>query len=215
MASCRLRASNKSLKPTPPAFGLRGGLAQPFAAQAKYDRLERGPWRPKGADMPTLEDVAKQPLEQRLGRMSGTADDLAAAIRGQSEATLVRRPDGKNWAANEVTCHLRDIEEVHFIRFHTILANDDPKIYADPSAADRLAADRQYLRNDAGQALAAFRRRREESLALLRTLTPEQRQRGCLHPTRGRLTIDSFVTMLAWHDDNHLDQLRRALEGKA
>jgi hypothetical protein len=24
-----LRASNKSLKPTPPAFGLRGGLAQP------------------------------------------------------------------------------------------------------------------------------------------------------------------------------------------
>jgi dihydrofolate reductase len=27
--SCRLRASNKSLKRTPPAFGLRGGLAQP------------------------------------------------------------------------------------------------------------------------------------------------------------------------------------------
>ena len=30
MASCRLRASNKSLKPTSPAFGLRGGLAQPL-----------------------------------------------------------------------------------------------------------------------------------------------------------------------------------------
>jgi len=34
VASCRLRASNKSLKPTPPAYGLRGGLAQPLAAQA-------------------------------------------------------------------------------------------------------------------------------------------------------------------------------------
>ena len=105
---------------------------------------------------------------------------------------------------------------MYFVRSHTILANDDPKLYADPSsAADRFAEDRQYLRNDAGQALAAFRKRREESLALLRSLTPEQRQRGCLHPTRGRLTIDAFVTMLAWHDDNHLDQLRRALEGKA
>ena len=165
--------------------------------------------------MPTLEEVAKQPLEQRLGRMSRTADDLAAAIRSQSEAVLTRRPDGKNWAANEVICHLRDIEEVYFVRFHAILSNDDPKLYADPSAADRFAEDRQYLRNDAGQALAAFRRRREESLALLRSLTPEQRQRGCLHPTRGHLTIDAFVTMLAWHDDNHLDQLRRALEGKA
>ena len=71
--------------------------------------------------MPTLEEVAKQPLEQRLGRMSRTAEDLAAAIRGQSEAALVRRPDSKNWAANEVICHLRDIEEVYFVRIHAIL----------------------------------------------------------------------------------------------
>ena len=166
--------------------------------------------------MPTRKEVAKQPLEQSLARMSRTAEDLATATHGQSEAALVRRPDGKNWAANEVICHLRDIEEVYFVRIHAILLNDEPKIYADPSgAADRFAEDRQYLRNDAVQALAAFRRRREESLALLRSLTPDQWQRGCLHPTRGRITIDAFVTMLTWHDDNHLDQLRRALEGKA
>src|SRR5262245_7263171 len=164
--------------------------------------------------MPTLEEVAQQSVEQRLGRMSRTADDLAAAIRGQSEAVLVRRPDATNWAPNEILCHLRDIEEVYVIRFHMMLASDDPRIYYDPSEIDRLAEDRQYLRNDATQALAAFRRRREESLALLRSLAHEQWQRGCLHPTRGRRTIDAFVTVLAWHDDNHLDQLRRALEGK-
>jgi len=166
--------------------------------------------------MPTLEEVAKQSLEQRLDRMSRTAEDLASAIHGQSETALVRRPDSKNWAANEVICHLRDIEEVYFVRIHAILLNDEPKIYADPSgAADRFAGDRQYLRNDAVQALAAFRRRREETLALLRSLTLEQRERGCLHPTRGRITIDAIATMLTWHDDNHLDQLRRALKGKA
>jgi hypothetical protein len=167
--------------------------------------------------MPTREEVAKQPLEQRLGRMSRTPDDLAAAINGHPDAVLMRRPDSKNWAANEVICHLRDIEEVYFVRIHAILLNDEPKIYADPSgaAADRFAEDRQYQRNHAGQALSAFRKRRAESLALLHGLTAEQKQRGCLHPTRGRITIDDIVTMLAWHDDNHLDQLRRALEGKA
>lgn len=36
----------------------------------------------------------------------------------------------------------------------------------------------------------------------------------CQEPA-GRITIDAIVTMLTWHDDNHLDQLRRALEGKA
>ncbi len=165
--------------------------------------------------MPILEEVAKQSLEERLSRMSRTADDLAAAIRGQSKAALVRRPDGKNWAATEVICHLRDSEDEFFVRFHVMLSNEDPKIYVDPSAADRVAEDRQYLRNDAGQALGAFRKRREESLALLRTLTLDQLQRGCLHPTRGRITIDAFVTMLTWHDDNHLDQLGRALAGQA
>jgi hypothetical protein len=28
------------------------------------------------------------------------------------------------------------------------------------------------------------------------------------------MTVEDFVTMIAWHDDNHLDQLRRALDGK-
>jgi hypothetical protein len=28
------------------------------------------------------------------------------------------------------------------------------------------------------------------------------------------MTVEDFVTMIAWHDDNHLEQLRRALDGK-
>ena len=43
-ASCRLRASNKSLEPTPAAFGLRGGLAQPLAhtcRRASPEQVER------------------------------------------------------------------------------------------------------------------------------------------------------------------------------
>jgi hypothetical protein len=52
--------------------------------------------------MPTLEEVAKQSREERLGRMARTPDDLATAIRGHSDAALVRRPDATNWAPNEI-----------------------------------------------------------------------------------------------------------------
>jgi hypothetical protein len=45
------------------------------------------------------------------------------------------------------------------------------------------------------------------------TLTPADWQRGGEHPARGRLTIDMLVALMAWHDDNHLEQLTRALEG--
>ena len=98
-------------------------------------------------------------------------------------------------------------------RFELILAVDEPKLSG--GNQDRLAEDRQYLRNDAGEAVAAFRRRREETLAYLKGLTPAQWQRAGMHPVRGRFSMEDFVTLMTWHDDNHLDQLRRALEGKA
>jgi hypothetical protein len=173
--------------------------------------------------MPTMEEVAKQPLQQRLDRMARTADDLAAAIAGQSEAALVRRPDLKNWAAKEVICHLRDTEEMFTARLEMIAAMDEPAFGAAGQGAriltidtpDRWAEDRQYLRNDAAHALATFRKRREGLLAHLDALTPAQWQRGGIHPVRGRMSVEDFVTMIAWHDDNHLDQLRRALDGRA
>src|SRR5262249_24211708 len=174
-------------------------------------------------DVPTLDDVAKQPLEQRLSRMTRTAADLARALAGQSEAVLVRRPDLKNWAPKEIVCHLRDTEELFLARLEMIAAMDEPAFGAAGHGAriltidtpDRWAEDRQYLRNDAAHALETFRKRREDLLAHLRALAPAQWQRGGIHPTRGRMTVEDFATLIAWHDDNHLDQLRRALDGKA
>jgi uncharacterized damage-inducible protein DinB len=165
--------------------------------------------------MLTMEEYAKQPIADRLKRLTRTADELNTAIRGRDDAALSRRPDGKNWAAKEVVCHLRDVEEMFMGRFGMILGMDNPKLSFDPTMPDRWAEERQYLRNDAQLALGAFRQRRDESLALLRTLTPEQWKRAGIHATRGPVTVNDFVTLMAWHDDNHLDQLRRALEGKA
>jgi hypothetical protein len=163
--------------------------------------------------MPTMEEYGTQPREQRMKRLERTADELAAAIRGQSETALGRRPDAKNWAAKEVLCHLRDTEELFMVRFETIVASDNPRLVGpDP---DRWAEERQYLRNDTGEALAAFRKRREETLAFLRKLAPGDWERGGTHPVRGKIALDNFLTLMAWHDDNHLDQLRRALEGRA
>jgi uncharacterized damage-inducible protein DinB len=163
--------------------------------------------------MTSIEDYAKQSIPQRLARLERTAEDLAAAIRGQSETALSRRPDAKNWAATEVVCHLRDTEESFHTRFEQMLAMDEPRLF--PVAPDRWAEERQYLRNDAREALAAFRKRRDETLVRLRELTPAEWQRGGMHATRGRMTIGDFVTLMAWHDDNHLDQLKRALDGRA
>lgn len=149
---------------------------------------------------------------EQFQRLSRTADDLAALLGGKVPSVLTRRPAESAWAATEVVCHLRDTEELFLNRFQTILANEEPKLLAiDP---DAWARDRQYLRNDAFEALASFRGRREETLKFLRALAQEQWERRGIHPSRGRMTVKDFVALMASHDDNHLDQLRRSLDGR-
>jgi hypothetical protein len=181
--------------------------------------------------MPTRDEYLARSLADRLARLERTPDQLATAIAGRGDAGLAQRAsDG--WSPKEVICHLRDIEELTILRFHTMLVMDDPKVFvvgappSDPAAwgiggpvpfpldPERWAEDRQYLANDTGRALDAFRRRRREVLAFLDSLTPQQWLRGSIHPERGRVTFAEWTAGIAAHDDAHLDQLQRALAGR-
>ncbi len=83
-----------------------------------------------------------------------------------------------------------------------------------PLDPDRWAEERQYRRCDTDVALMAFARRRGETLTLLGTLTPADWKRGGIHLLRGRMALDEWVASLASHDDNHLHQLKRTLDGR-
>jgi GNAT superfamily N-acetyltransferase len=177
-------------------------------------------------------ELASEHSLPALDRLRRTPGELERMIAGKTDAELSRRPDAKNWAAKEIVCHLRDVEELFQIRFHTVVALDEPRILVlgasptdlaawriggaigHPLDPGRWAEERQYLRNDTREALAAFRRRRAEVLTLLESLTPAEWRRGGIHLGRGRLTLADWVDSLVGHDANHVDQLRRALDGR-
>jgi hypothetical protein len=162
----------------------------------------------------SVEDWAAVPLDERLARLERTPSDLARLVRGQTDATLSRRPAPAAWSAKEVVCHLRDAEEHLSGWIRTILANDDPEL-VETATADQWAEERQYARDHAGAAWQAFSQRRDETLDLLRSLDAAAWRRAGRHAGRGRLSVDALVALIAWHDDNHLDQVARALDGRA
>jgi DinB family protein len=182
--------------------------------------------------MPTMDEHLARPIDDRLKRLRTTTDEIRTAIEGKNDTLLARRPEPRSWSPKEIVCHLRDVEELFLVRFQTMLAMDEPAILtfsATPEALaawgiggdvghpldpDRWAEERQYLRCDTAAALRAFARRRDELLALLDGLTEPQWQRAGIHPRRGRMPLGDWVASLAGHDDNHLDQLRRALDGR-
>lgn len=149
----------------------------------------------------------------RLARLAATRDELPAMIRGVDAPALSRRPAPKAWAAVEIVCHVRDLEESFHERIALIVVADEPRFPT--THPDRWALERQYLRHDADAAAAAFVAWRGETLALFERLASEDWERaGYQVDSRGRRTIDGFLTVMAWHDENHLAQLARALAGR-
>ena len=53
-----------------------------------------------------------------------------------------------------------------------------------------------------------------EVIDLLGALEPRQWRRAGIHLARGRMELAEWVASLAGHDDNHLEQLRRAVDGR-
>lgn len=152
--------------------------------------------------------------DENLEQLRRTPGDLARVIEGVSEAALTRRPAPAAWAAREILCHLRDTEDAFGARYVLALENDTPR-FPPGTDADRVAEERQYLRMDGREALAAFARKRAEMLAVLEGLGPEQWRRSGVHPKRGPMSLAEMLAIHAGHDGNHLDQLRRALRGEA
>ena len=168
--------------------------------------------RQGGPTIRSVEEWGLAPIGERLARLERTPSELARLMRGHSDAALSRRPAPDAWSAKEVVCHLRDAEE-HLSGWMTlVLTMDDPVLIENGTAA-RWAEDRQYARHHAGAAWDAFGRLRDVTLALLGGLKPPEWKRGGYHNRRGRMTVDRLLSVMAWHDDNHLDQLQRALRG--
>jgi len=138
---------------------------------------------------------------------------LEALLKDLDAATWRARPTPAEWAPVEIVCHLRDLEESFHERLALILTTDEPRFPT--TNPDRWAAERQYLRQDTHDAARAFARRRADTLTVLRGVNDEAWTRaGWQLDSRGRRTVDDFLTLIAWHDDNHIEQLARALEGR-
>jgi hypothetical protein len=162
----------------------------------------------------SVDDWARVSLDERLARLERTPTDLARLVRGQTDATLSRRPAPDAWSAKEIVCHLRDVEARFIGWVRAMLAGDGAELSATPPAAE-WAAEQQYAREHAGAAWQAFSERRDATLERLRGLDAASWRRAGRHPRRGTLTVDALVALMVWHDETHLDQVKRALEGGA
>lgn len=146
-----------------------------------------------------------------IERLNATARDLVSLTNGVSMAVLSRRPSLRDWSALMIIGHLADAELVYALRVKQVLVDDRPHFmpYDEGVWVERFAR----LEEDLKDTVARWRLTREHTVRLLESLEDAEWRRTGVHSTRGELSMRQLVTLMADHDRQHLDQLRRAVAG--
>jgi hypothetical protein len=110
-----------------------------------------------------------------------------------------------------VVSHLADAELVYAVRVKQVLVEDRPHFfpYDENAWVERLSR----VEEDVKDTLARWRVAREHTVRVLESLEDAEWRRTGVHQTRGELTLRQVAALLAEHDRQHLDQLRKALAG--
>jgi hypothetical protein len=150
----------------------------------------------------------KKPLE-----ILGTAPrKVAALVKGVTRKKLSARPQPDKWSVTEILAHLADVELVQGFRIRRILESNGTPIQGFDQ--DVWARYSDYAKHDPALSLEAYKVTRERTLRLLKSIPAAMRENYGMHSERGKETVTRVMEMMAGHDINHLDQIRRILKGK-
>ncbi len=146
--------------------------------------------------------------DRLLWNLRSLPNELEDLLNDLDEETLRWRPVPNKWSIKEIMCHLRDMErEAYLARYHRILGEDSPSL---PNIdQDRLAYERDYINQDARQALDEFKWLRTETVKTLDGVPPDAWSRGGVHEVDGPLSIEQLVhRQIKGNDMNHLVQMK-------
>jgi hypothetical protein len=168
-----------------------------------------------------MKETVQEYIQRIQGKIAGkdpirtqteTAKRLTGLLKRGTPAKLKKRPAPDKWSVVEILAHLADVEMVTGWRLRSILGAPGTPIQAFDQ--DAWATAGQYAKRDPRKSLEQFRVLREANLALLKSLSPEQRKLFGLHAERGEESIERLTQMIAGHDINHLEQIERILRPK-
>jgi hypothetical protein len=134
--------------------------------------------------------------------------DIETTVRAIDERNLFEVPyESQKWSAREVICHLADVEIALGFRMRQIVAVDNALV----QPFDEQAWAKAYKVADPRMALRTFLALREWNLAFIGALPAWTWDKPYRHPEQGDLKFVDLIKLLAGHDLNHLNQLRRIL----
>jgi hypothetical protein len=118
------------------------------------------------------------------------------------------KPSPTSWSIHEIIIHLADSEVNGYIRCRKIIAEPGSSItaYDQDAWTDKLS----YSSQNTEDHLNLFRMLRELNHRLLSGLAEPVWEHHILHPEKGKVTLNDWLTIYSNHVKVHLEQVQRA-----
>ncbi len=154
--------------------------------------------------------ASREAIRQLLDKMREEREALLGAAEALSaDAASYAPPHGEGeaqWSPKQQLAHLAEMETAYRAWVEHALANDDPDVSHIRGEAVAIALPHASERS-VGDLTAQLREQRERTLALIRSMKPEQFERTASQPMFGRLTVMQWLRSYYRHDRMHRDQI--------
>ena len=139
--------------------------------------------------------------------LRATPAELQQLIGGKTVEQMDAPTAPGKWSLREILAHLADCELVWAWRIRQALETPGAMV----AAFDQDVWATRYAAYSAELSLRTFLSLREWNLAVLTTVTAQERRNELTHPERGTFPLQELLEMIAGHDLNHLVRLRALL----
>jgi hypothetical protein len=156
-----------------------------------------------GSDL--IGDASFRDVLASLGRTPELINDMLSRV---PQSSWSARPLAGEWSFAENLCHLRDLErEGYGVRIVRILEEEKP--FLPDFDGGKVAIERNYPGEDAGQALKDFAAARTNNVARLSKLEGGSLTRTATLEGSGVITLRKLMDFIHEHDAKHLEDLGR------
>ena len=146
-------------------------------------------------------DVAPANRRARIDEIAALPGAVLGAVTQLPPGGLERPYRAGGWTARQVVHHLADSHLNAYVRIRLALTEENPIVRTYEETRWAVLHDAKTA--DPALSITLLASRHARLVALLTTLAPDQFARSVHHPVWGRVDLDWFLQMYAWHGRHH------------
>lgn len=147
-------------------------------------------------------------IDELTAKMAEERDKLLAALMKLSDEAAAKPTSGEGeWSAKQQMAHLCEMETAYRAWVARALVEDDADLDSVRGEPPAIPLEKAH-EHSIGAHLAEMRRQRDQTNALIASLTPDDFERKARQRMFGTLTVMQWLRSYYRHDRMHYDQVR-------